>query len=154
MTPQNDVNTPDEYGYTPLHEACERGNPDTARLLIDAGADVNARDRVGYIPLHLACLESGNPDTARLLLEHGTDVNARDGRGWASLHYASAGGHTDIARILLEKGAEVNVKDEVGRTPLTLAMELSPSNPAREQILDLFREHHPELVMEAWCTQA
>ncbi len=33
-------------------------------------------------------------------------------------------------------------------------MSLPKDNPAREEILDLFREHHPELVMEAYCKQA
>jgi len=31
-------------------------------------------------------------------------------------------------------------------------LKLPPEDPLRERMLDRYREHHPELVMEAWCT--
>jgi ankyrin repeat protein len=40
--------------HTPLHLPALAVNPDTMRILIDAGADLNARDRDGFTPLHTA----------------------------------------------------------------------------------------------------
>jgi len=34
------------------------------------------------------------------------------------------------------------------------AMSLPPDNPAREEIIELFREYAPSLVMKTWCTGA
>ena len=104
-------------------------------------------------PLHEACGQ-GHTATVQLLLEAGADVNARHRRGHTPLHWACEQRHPDVARLLLDAGADVNARDEAGRTPLDLAMQLPSDHPAREEILDLFREYAPELVMEAWCTQA
>lgn len=50
---------------------------------------------------------------------------------------------------------DVNVEDDNSITPLdlVLALNLKPDNPAREEIIDLFREYAPELVLEQFCTQ-
>jgi len=148
-----DINTPDEYGYTPLHWACEQGRTGLARLLLEHRAEVNAReDRNSRAPLHLACLE-GHPDTARFLLSHGADVNARDRVGFTPLHLAClGGGHPDTARLLLEHRADITTRDGRGNTPLDVVLKLPTDHPAREEIIDLFRQYAPEQVMEAWCT--
>ncbi|NLT25033.1 MAG: ankyrin repeat domain-containing protein [Syntrophorhabdus sp.] len=150
---QNDINAPGEDGHTPLHWACGQGHIALARLLLEHGADVNVREgRNNRTGLHLACLE-GHTDTARLLLEHRAEVNARDRVGCAPLHLACmGGGHPDIVRLLLEHGADITTRDGRDHTPLHLAMKLPPDNPAREELLDLFREYAPELVMEAYCS--
>ena len=35
-----------QYGATPLHNAAKRGDPSTAKSLLEAGAEVMARDNV------------------------------------------------------------------------------------------------------------
>jgi len=122
------------------------------RKALDAGADVNARDADGTIPLHDVCYR-GHLDLVRLLLDHGADVNVRNNINQTPLDLACMRGRTDTVRLLLEKGAEVEPRNKLDRPPFHWAMRLPPSNPAREEILDLFREFHPELVMEAYCTQ-
>ena len=42
-----DVNTRDSSGFTALHIACEDGNVECAKLLMEAGADMNAMDKIG-----------------------------------------------------------------------------------------------------------
>jgi ankyrin repeat protein len=53
-------------GQTPLHWAVERGQIDTVRLLLDAGADPTAFDRSGSNPWHVASF-MGHTRIAELL---------------------------------------------------------------------------------------
>ncbi len=56
-----------------LHYA---GNPEVARLLIDAGLDPKDRDRWGYTPLHTAVIWE-KLDTVKFFVEKGLDINAK-----------------------------------------------------------------------------
>lgn len=73
-------------------------------------------------------------------------------KGNTPLHVACRDGHAAAVRLLLEKGAKMNVRGMLDDTPLDMAMEC-PRGDTREQILDLFREYAPDMVMETWCTQ-
>jgi len=87
-------------------------------------------------------------------LAKGADVNARDKNGWTLLYLACWQHHPAMVRLLLEAGADVGARmTEIdGRTCLEHVQALSQNIPAREEIIDLFREHAPDLVMEAFCT--
>ena len=60
MFPANDgqavieINTRNSEGDTPLHVFAWRGDVDSARVLIEAGADINAQGDFGETPLHVA----------------------------------------------------------------------------------------------------
>jgi ankyrin repeat protein len=45
-----DVGKANDDGYTPLHEASERGHTQVVRALISAGADVDKADDYGATP--------------------------------------------------------------------------------------------------------
>src|SRR5438874_1919530 len=79
-------------GFTPLHYAAFFGQPEAARILIDAGADVEAPAR--------------NTEFA---------LDARP------LHSAAAGRRLEVCRVLLEAGADPNAKQHGGFTPLLQA---------------------------------
>ncbi len=64
-----DVNSRQEGGWAPLHEAASRDLLDVARLLLDNGADPNAAGMDGRTPLKLA--PAADSATARLLVERG-----------------------------------------------------------------------------------
>jgi hypothetical protein len=70
-----DINALDEYGFTPLIEACIANNLEMATRLISHGADVKKQDPTGGCPLSWA-VENNNLELAQLLLEHGADSNA------------------------------------------------------------------------------
>jgi len=151
-----------------LLRICKSGKIDVALRLLKRDVDVNAKDKDGYTPLHAACLNN-HVDIVRLLLEHGADVNMSGPRSQSPLHctcggasaiWSARGGvvyrvsprdYYPVIRFLLEKGADVNVRDDDGATPLDQVLSLPPDDPAREEILDLFREYAPETVMEAYC---
>jgi ankyrin repeat protein/ABC-type amino acid transport substrate-binding protein len=112
------VRTPDEPGRSPLHEAVE---PDSAELLIAAGAGLDARDKSSSTPL-ISALERKKPEVAKVLLRHKADVRLADRHGTTALH-AAARFSTELSSLLLEAGAPFDASDSRGRTPLSLALE-------------------------------
>jgi len=48
------INSRDEGGLNPLHNACSFGHAEVVRYLLSKGADANARDNWNYTPLHEA----------------------------------------------------------------------------------------------------
>lgn len=82
-------------GITPLMIAANRGDVETVKLLIAAGADLNARD----------------------------GARARsDADNWTPLHYAVKGKHSNVVFELIQAGAKIAPKTSAGYTPLFLAI--------------------------------
>ena len=132
------------------------------QTLLKAGADVNTVDFRGQTPLHIAC-EQGNTDIVFLLLEKGADIGATDCSGRQPSHAACSNGNLLTVLILLDHGADLNARDKDGNTLLDLVVGFDPENDEygdnediaemdREAIIDRYREFHPELVMEKFCT--
>lgn len=153
-----DVNAQDRNSDAPLHLACTHDRPDIVWLLLEKGADVDARNVWGTTPLHLVARRI-NWKLVRLLLDAGADVNARNRGNCTPLHKACSGvqgprraRRTETIRLLLSHGAEGGARDKDEMTPVGFVLEMKPDHPAREEIIDLFREYAPEAVMEAYCT--
>jgi ankyrin repeat protein len=49
-----DVNTPDKFGWTPLHGAALRGAPDVIQFLVEKGANIDIKCSDGWTPLRIA----------------------------------------------------------------------------------------------------
>jgi len=62
------VDEKDEYGYTPLHLAADRGYPEMVRILLEKGADRNITDPDGETALSLAEV-GGQEEVVSLLAE-------------------------------------------------------------------------------------
>ena len=112
-----------------------KGNIESIKQHLDAGANVSAKDVNDWTPLYYAT----NNEIAELLITRGADVNAIDKRGWSPLHAAAMGGEETI-EFLIANGANVNAKIESGSykgmTPLDLA--------SKTEIADLIRKHGGE----------
>ena len=118
-----DANAAEGDGLSTLHWAARRGEPEIAKILLDAGATVDVRTRNGaYTPLHEAS-KAGNALVARVLLEAGADPAARTTTGDATpLHFAAISGSAAAVEVLLESGAEIDPREaESEQTPLTWA---------------------------------
>ncbi len=118
-----------------LRNAAMKGNIESIKQQLDAGANVSAKDVNDWTPLYYAA----NNEIAELLITRGADVNAIDKHGWSPLHAAAMGGEETI-EFLIANGANVNAKiasgSYKGMTPLDLA--------SKAEIVDLIRKHGGE----------
>ncbi len=149
-----DPDVRDEFGDTLLHIACHNGRTDTVRFLLEHGADVNARNDGGETSIHRACGGWNIEDTLfQVLLDAGAEMDVRDNYDDTPLHHACGHGRPHAVRFLLDAGADPNAKDKGGRIPLDLTERVAEAREeVKREIIDLFREHAPEQVMEAYCT--
>ena len=93
-----DANAKTEYGATPLFFACDRGNVEVARLLVEAGADINATDTFYKSnPLNWA-VSRNRSAVVKLLLDKGAKGKELAIRG------AIAQGHLETVQTILEVG--------------------------------------------------
>ncbi|MET8948376.1 ankyrin repeat domain-containing protein [Streptomyces sp. NPDC004542] len=114
-------------GTTPLYLASVQGEPEVARLLMEAGASPDRESRgVGSegTPLCAAACW-GHTETVRELLTHGADPNLREdhGTGWSPLDWANNGPHPETAELLVAAGAHLPNEPSdggAGRTPIGL----------------------------------
>ena len=87
-------------GRTPLMSAAFKGETQSVRQLIEAGADVNAKTNIDVgdrTPLMVAS-EAGREEVVKLLLEAGANIEDYDDNGSTALKYAVHFGHFKVAR--------------------------------------------------------
>ena len=102
-----DVNSQNEYGWTPLIIAVYQAHPQTlrvVRLLLENGAKPNIRADDGATPLRVASFR-GSLEVVRLLLKYGADVEPENEDGNTPFQIASDKGHHEITKLLLNRGA-------------------------------------------------
>jgi uncharacterized protein len=112
----------DQYGTTPLMEACRFGRAKCVRLLVDAGAAVNAADKEKMTVLMYACTGASSSKVVAFLISKGSKVNERDAYGCTALMRAASRGAVPIVSTLLENGAYVDEESNNHETPLTFAI--------------------------------
>ncbi|KAG9957534.1 hypothetical protein KCU61_g9042, partial [Aureobasidium melanogenum] len=110
---------PGTPGWTALHAACKRSDPDPAfaELLIDRGADVNAVTKISKTtPLHNAVNSAA---VVQLLLRGDAPVDLPDSDGKTPLMLACENANSArVVEILLTAGADPNAEDRFGFAPL------------------------------------
>ena len=112
-----DVGITDQWGRTPIFDACQYGNAVIFRILVNASASTRVTASNGDTLLHDACSSVGErPGTAkpwivRTLLYAGADSRAANHNGVTPLHNASDSGDPEIVRILLHAGADAGAAE-------------------------------------------
>jgi ankyrin repeat protein len=99
-------------GYDALTVAASyRGNVETIRALLDAGADVQPSEsvKIKHSPLLFASM-SGDLESVSLLLARGANPNRRD----SPLSEAITFDHADVVHALVAAGAKVDLVERTG----------------------------------------
>ena len=128
-------NDPEADGTTPLMRAVSGQMPNTAQLLISAGADVRKANSYGVTALYIAA-RAGDAVATRMLLAAGADANvALPTSGETVLMTAAKAGNADVVRALLTGGAEdVSLSELADARAAALVAEgagySAPANPA------------------------
>jgi ankyrin len=114
----------DGGGLTPLVFAARRGDIESIKAMVDAGADINQTTQYGWTPL-LTATQNRYYAAAAFLLERGADPNIANKGGWTPLYLATdnrniEGGdypvrkpdldHLLFIQKLLDKGANPNAR--------------------------------------------
>ncbi|XP_022357363.1 ankyrin repeat and SAM domain-containing protein 6 [Enhydra lutris kenyoni] len=106
-----------------LLRACDQGDTETARRLLEAGAaepaERSAEPEAGAEP---ARAEAAGPGTAAAAAAGApVPVDCSDEAGNTALQFAAAGGHEPLVRFLLRRGASVNSRNHYGWSALMQA---------------------------------
>jgi ankyrin repeat protein len=108
---------------SPVADAAQRGDVETVRSLLRAGADVNAAQGDGMTALHWAG-QNGDVAMLRVLLYAGANLESTTRLGgYTPLHLASKAGLGDAVQALLEGGSKANTVTSTGVSALHFAAE-------------------------------
>ncbi|KAL4117231.1 hypothetical protein PRIC2_011223 [Phytophthora ramorum] len=108
-------------GATALNIACEHGQFDVVRRLVNNGAALELADKEGYTPL-ITAAQLGYSDIVQLLVNRGARMDARLPSGGTALLTAVWHKRLAVVRILLDNGADINLcGDFQSWTPLDVA---------------------------------
>lgn len=99
------VDTPDQFGETPLLNAVKKGQLEEIKNLIAQGADVNFVNPFKESVLMVA-VKKNQTEIVKLLVEAGADINYTDHFGKSILKVAEQKGFTEIAALLKSAGAK------------------------------------------------
>ena len=139
----NDGTTPlsvrTDSGGTILHVACDKGDINLVKNLLEAGADPNVKDELGLTPLIRAVVNTGASDSdvssiVTILCNNNCHVNATFQPCKSSGKYVQWKGTTALymavdrmeccflcVKALIDNGATVDVTDTQGHSPLHIA---------------------------------
>eukprot|EP00741_Cyanophora_paradoxa_P025761 tig00000391_g24858.t2 len=129
----------DAKGATALHVACEFGQVDASRALLEAASKtgrllgiLSATTCKGQAPVHVAIEHC--PALVKILLEFGADPLCKDATGATALHVACELGRVYASWALLEAAAKterlldiLTARDRKGRAPVHVAIEHCPA---------------------------
>jgi len=101
VEPDSDIDwcNPDKHDETPLMKACDYGNADVVKQLINLGASINFKSSLGETALMHAC-SNGSDVCVSLLLTCGADIYAKDAKGWTAYSHALQSGCHQAVRTL------------------------------------------------------
>ncbi|PIE04758.1 MAG: hypothetical protein CSA76_02485 [Spirochaetales bacterium] len=122
MLLQENIDTPDASGRSPLFLAASWNYPDIVSVLLQNSASPGTKNYEGETPLH-AAVQAGNREIAEMLLNAGASVNTADNNGLTALHNSVLWEKESLAELLIAAGADCSKRDNRGRTPLHLAVE-------------------------------
>ncbi|MCQ2818388.1 MAG: ankyrin repeat domain-containing protein [archaeon] len=132
-----EINTPNEFGWTPLYRALISNNKDALMELLSFGADPNIQTSMGETPLYQA-IETENYELFEILIENKSNLNLPKNDGTTPLHLATKKSLTNFVEKLLLNGADPNLVNKLYKqTPLHIALK----NTVDIEIVKLLHEY-------------
>ncbi len=127
-----------------LAKACDAGDLNQAKALIDQGAPIDAPSgKYSYTPLITSC---GHLDVMQYLIGKGANLNGADFQGSTALLHTCWDNQTDCALALINAGADPSLGSKFGRTPLMYA-----AMNGNDSVVSALIAHHAGL--NAACTE-
>jgi len=117
-----DINTPDSFGKTPLHNAILGKHVGIVNLLLKSGADVKCLDERGDTPLHAAVRVNSEAIVLLLLNDGKSNSNAKGFGAYTPLHIAAQIDSVDICKRLVEHEGDISQTAEDKMTPFGMAV--------------------------------
>ncbi len=109
-----DANIANDFGMTPLSQACLNASTQFVRQLLVAGAHSYTAIATGETPL-MTCAKTGNADAVKLLVEYGAVVNAKEpSQNQTALMWAAAERHPSVVSALIEEHADMKAQTKAG----------------------------------------
>jgi hypothetical protein len=144
VDPENEVDSKDEDGLTPLSWAACNGHEAVVKLLLKTDkVDVDSKDEYGHTPL-LYAAANGHEAVVKLLLGKRDSTKSKDKFGQTPLSHAAKNEHEAGVKLLLDEGADTESKDDSGRTPLSWAVKWKVHEAVVQLLLDKGRRHRVE----------
>jgi len=136
-------------GWTPLHEACNRGHTQAVRVLISHGANVNATSECGTTPL-IDASANGHTSIIKLLLKHGADPTILNKSGTNAFTCAATPSIEQLLRDKLNLPNIFTVSQTEPEPNSTSTTILESVISAQQQLKEEFKEKDPkaELTLE------
>ena len=121
----------DEEQRNRLVDACEFGDMELLRCLLDIGSNASDRciywpdpeeEQVGVVatPLYIAAA-GGKPDVITFLKDQGADLEAPASDGTTPFYIAAKNGHVSVARLLHSYNVDMGTPDQDGTTAVHVA---------------------------------
>lgn len=96
--------------------------PESAKVLVEAGANLNAQDRFGRTPLIYAIFKNYD-DLAKMMIDRKPKVDISDNdNGMDALWYALNNKDLKVVKWLAEDGANLNSLNHEGDSPMAFAL--------------------------------
>ncbi|KAK3093037.1 hypothetical protein FSP39_010347 [Pinctada imbricata] len=106
-----------EDGVTPVILACQNGNSQQLKELLDQGASVTSIDDSGRTALHYCADNLETQCAEMLLMKDSSLLEIKDSQGFTPLHMSVISGNSPLLKLLLKKGADLKSLDNELHTP-------------------------------------
>jgi len=118
------INTPNEYGMTPLMYASKYNKINIVKFLLENNADIKIenKNQYNYTALEEACTNNNNLEIVKLLLDNGADINHKTLNRMTPIMIATNLGQNKIVEELINRGADVNLVANNDSSPFSIAI--------------------------------
>lgn len=130
------VNTPNNYGQTPLMAAIAITMHNNTNLMLENNADVNGRDIAGNTPLSITIMQN-DVALSRKLIQKQARTTFKYKNDNTILQQAIINNSYEMVQMILTNVPELNLayRNIEGKTALEIAQELVASNKIEQRIL-------------------